>query len=355
MTDRPEETQVPATLATASRSTVSPSTASLATVTPFTASLATASPPRAVRAESWQDAVSRTFVPVTVEFLEEVPLPGEIVSHRLGSVRISRVQAGPQTMTRDSRASAADGAPSLILSLQQQGTALKEQDGRKSVVRPGEFSLTDSSRAFRNTMEEPFVFTSFHFPRADLDVPDHDLRALTATAFSGTDGSAALVAGYLSQMARTADGLDEAVGRRAAATALDLLALLVDDRAGRARPQGPRAAAYLERVKEHILRNLRDPDLSPSRIAEANFMSVRFLHKLFQQEGTTVGGWIRTQRLERCHRDLLRPMAEELGVAGIARRWGFANSSHFTRAFRAAYGMTPSDWQASARHLRRNG
>ncbi|MFF2746402.1 helix-turn-helix domain-containing protein [Kitasatospora sp. NPDC058048] len=322
----------------------------------MSASLSTASLSASDRAESWRDAVSRTFVPMTVDFLEEEPSPGEIVGDRLGCLRISRVQAGPQMATRRRHLIADGDSPTLVLSLQERGTALKEQDDRETLIRPGGFSITDTSRVFRTRMEEEFVFTSFHFARADLDVREKDLRALTATAFSGAEGSAALLTDYLSRMAHEAAELDEAVGRRAAATALDLLALFVDDRAGHARPQGSRTAASFERVKEYILRNLRDPDLSPSTIAAANFMSVRFLHKLFQQEGgTTVGGWIRTQRLERCHRDLLRPMAGELGVAGIARRWGFANSSHFTRAFRAAYGITPRDWQAGAHHMRRNG
>ncbi|MBD0688206.1 hypothetical protein BG452_00070 [Streptomyces sp. CBMA123] len=325
MADRPERNPVPATL------------------------LSTARLSAADRAESWHETVSRAFVPLAVDLLEEVPSPGTIVSHQLGSVRITRVQAGPQVVTRSRRMIAAGGAPSIVLSLQQRGTAIKEQDGRESVIRPGEFSITDTTRVYRKRIEEGFVFTSFQFPRAELDVSERDVRALTATSFSGTEGSAALVTTYLARMAREAESLDEAVGRRAAATALDLLALLVDDRSGRSQPQASRTAGSLERVKEHILRNLRDPDLSPSTIAEANLMSVRFLHKLFHLEGTTVGGWIRKQRLERCSRDLLRPVSAELGVAGIARRWGFANSSHFSRAFRAAYGMTPSDWQAGGK------
>ncbi|MGW7448253.1 AraC-like ligand-binding domain-containing protein [Kitasatospora sp. NPDC054795] len=314
-----------------------------------TASLSTAPLSAAARAEAWHEAVSHTFVPMAVDLLEKVPSPGTIVSRRLGPIRISRIQAGPQVVTRGRRMIAADDPPSLILSLQERGTAVKEQDGRETVVRPGEFSVTDSSRVFRKRIDEGFVFTSFHFPREELDVPERDLRGLTATAFSGTEGSSALVATYLAQLARQAAGLDHVVGRRAAATALDLLAMLLDERGGRTRPQNPQSAASLERVKEHILRNLRDPDLSPSAVAEANFMSVRFLHKLFQQEGVTLGTWIRTQRLERCSRDLVRPMAEELGVAGIARRWGFANSSHFSRAFREAYGVSPRDWQVGLR------
>ncbi|MGW3178498.1 helix-turn-helix domain-containing protein [Kitasatospora sp. NPDC001119] len=309
------------------------------------ASLSTARLSASDRAESWHEAVSHAFVPMAVDLLEEVPSPGAIVGHQLGPIRILRVQAGPQVVTRTRRMLADDGPPSLILSLQERGRALKEQDGRESVIRPGEFSFTDTSRVFRKKIEEGFVFTSFHFPRAELDVSERDLRALTATSFSGAEGSAALVATYLSRMAREARVLDEAVGRRAATTALDLLALLVDDRSVRSRRQAPRSTASLERVKDHILRNLHDPDLRPSTIAEATFMSVRFLHKLFHLEGTTVSSWIRAQRLERCSRDLLRPVAAELGIAGIARRWGFANSSHFSRAFRAAYGMPPRDWQ----------
>ncbi|MEU7019922.1 helix-turn-helix domain-containing protein [Streptomyces sp. NPDC046203] len=313
------------------------------------ASFSTAMLSASDRAESWRETVSHAFVPMTVNLLEEVPSPGSVVGRRLGSVWISRVQAGPQVVTRDRRLIAESDSPSLIVSLQQRGTALKEQDGRETLIRPGEFSLTDTSRVFRKKVEEEFVFTSFHFPRAELNVPERDLRALTATTFSGTEGSTALVASYLARMAHEAEALDEVVGRRAAATALDLLAMLIDDRGMRARPQSSRTGASLERVKDHILRNLRDPDLSPSTIAEANFMSVRFLHKLFQLEGATVAGWIRTQRLERCSRDLLRPMAGEVGVAGIARRWGFANSSHFSRAFRAAYGMSPREWQVGGK------
>ncbi|SOR83556.1 MULTISPECIES: helix-turn-helix domain-containing protein [Streptomyces] len=101
------------------------------------------------------------------------------------------------------------------------------------------------------------------------------------------------------------------------------------------------------RVKDHILRNLSDPGLSPSDIAAAHFMSVRYLHKLFELERVTVGEWIRTQRLERCRRDLLRSPALGYGVAAVARRWDFVSPSHFSSAFRAAYGVTPREWQTN--------
>ncbi|MFF9118137.1 helix-turn-helix domain-containing protein [Streptomyces massasporeus] len=308
--------------------------------------LSTASLPAADRGERWHHAVSRTFIPLDVRLLEDDPSPGSIVSHRLGSLQVSQVQAGPQVVTRSRRLIARDGKQFLILTLQRRGSALKEQDGRQARIGPGDFSLSDSSRLFRKKVQDAFSFTSFHFPREDLRVRDEDLRALTATTFSGREGSAAVVGTYFARLAREAGHLDALAGRQFAATALDLLALLINERSGRFAPQGPEtAAATLERVKDHILRHLADPGLAPPGIAAAHFMSVRYLHKLFQAEGVTVGEWIRTQRLERCRRDLLGSPALGHGVAAVARRWGFTSPSHFSRAFRTAYGMTPREWQ----------
>ncbi|MDX3850827.1 helix-turn-helix domain-containing protein [Streptomyces sp. AK02-01A] len=298
------------------------------------------------RAERWHEAVRSAFVPLDVTLLESEPSPGTIVSNQLGSLRISSVQAGPQIATRNRRLISQDGQESLILSLQHRGTAIKEQDRRESLIKPGEFSISDASRPLRKKLDGEFSFTSFQFPRKELHVRDEDLRALTATAFASDEGSAALLATYLARMAREAASFDDTIGRRVAATALCLVELLIEERCGRFSSVAPQpGAAMLVRVKDHIMRNLSDPDLSPSKIAKAHFVSVRYVHKLFQMEGVTLGGWIRTQRLERCRQDLLRPMAKELGVAAVARDWGFANPSHFSRAFRAAYGMTPRDWQ----------
>ncbi|MGW0964073.1 AraC family transcriptional regulator [Streptomyces gelaticus] len=33
-------------------------------------------------------------------------------------------------------------------------------------------------------------------------------------------------------------------------------------------------------------------------------------------------------------------------MAAVAQRWGFVSPSHFSRAFRATYGMSPREWQA---------
>ncbi|MFH8377398.1 hypothetical protein [Streptomyces cyaneofuscatus] len=69
-------------------------------------------------AELWHEVVSRAFVPLDVRFLPAAPSPGRIVTRQLGPVQVSRVEAGPQAVTRNRRLIARNGDDFLILSLQ---------------------------------------------------------------------------------------------------------------------------------------------------------------------------------------------------------------------------------------------
>ncbi|MFJ9964852.1 AraC-like ligand-binding domain-containing protein [Streptomyces avermitilis] len=305
--------------------------------------------PAAERAEYWHEAVSNTFIPLDVSLHEREPSAASITSHCLGSLQISVVRAGPQSVVRSRRLIARDGEEWITLTMQHRGTAVLDQDGREVLLRPGEFALSDSGRPFRKKLPEDFCFTAFHLPRAALGVLPQDLRALTATVFTGDSGCAVPVASYLTGLARGAGTFDAYVGRRLAATAADLLAVLIHERRGRMNPQALGTAGALPAtIKDYIVRNLADPGLSPEGIAAAHRVSVRYLHKLFQGEETTVSRWIRQQRLERCRRELSRPAAVPPTVASVAQRWGFVSPSHFSRVFRAAYGMSPREWQANA-------
>ncbi|MEU7094726.1 helix-turn-helix domain-containing protein, partial [Kitasatospora aureofaciens] len=86
----------------------------------------------------------------------------------------------------------------------------------------------------------------------------------------------------------------------------------------------------------------------PESIARSQHISVRYLHKLFQQDGTTVGQWVRRRRLDACRRELGRPSRRQASVSAVAHRWGFVSHSHFSRAFRDAFGVSPREWQAYA-------
>jgi AraC-like DNA-binding protein len=100
-------------------------------------------------------------------------------------------------------------------------------------------------------------------------------------------------------------------------------------------------AGLLVRVRGYIEDHLDDPGLCASSIADAHAISVRTLHLLFADTGTTVSRLIRQRRLDVCYRELSRGRRGKT-VTDVAFRWGFIDAAHFSRSFKQAFGITPS-------------
>jgi AraC-like DNA-binding protein len=71
-------------------------------------------------------------------------------------------------------------------------------------------------------------------------------------------------------------------------------------------------------MRAFIEDQLADPELTPSAVARAHHVSLRYLYKLFEGEQKSVAGLIKERRLERCRRDLLDPSLRHLPVSAIA-------------------------------------
>ncbi|GAB2818652.1 helix-turn-helix transcriptional regulator [Streptomyces daliensis] len=115
-------------------------------------------------------------------------------------------------------------------------------------------------------------------------------------------------------------------------------------------PYVPRT--LLAQIRAYIAGRLGDAELTPEVIASAHHISLRYLHKLFQQDGHTVAGWIRERRLEQCRRDLANPQLTTRPIHVIAARWGFTNAAHFSQVFRGAYGLSPRQFRQHCAAMR---
>lgn len=111
----------------------------------------------------------------------------------------------------------------------------------------------------------------------------------------------------------------------------------------------------LKAIEEWIEARLPDPSLCPAAIAAAHHISVRQLYRVFQPTGTTVARYVRTRRLENCRRELADPVHGAQPIAVIANRWGLPDAAAFSRAFRTAYGQTPTAYRARTAGIRRGG
>jgi len=76
-------------------------------------------------------------------------------------------------------------------------------------------------------------------------------------------------------------------------------------------------------------------------------ISVRTLHLRFERLGETFGRWLLDNRLDACGKALRDPHQRAAAISEIAYRWGFNDLSHFNKAFRAQFDMTPGEWRNS--------
>ncbi|GGV94333.1 hypothetical protein GCM10015535_59600 [Streptomyces gelaticus] len=189
----------------------------------------------------------------------------------------------------------------------------------------------------------------FRIPCSYLGIAQDEVRHLTGLRVSGAGGVAALVSRFLAVLIGENGLWNSMNGKRLALNAVDVIALLVAELLTPFRSDSTEnGSEMLARIRSYIEENLMDPDLSPESIARAHHISVRYLHKLFQGDGTTVSTHVRQRRLAACRLDLGRLPNRRRSVAAIAQSWGFASPSHFSRLFRQAYGESPSEWQVSA-------
>lgn len=110
------------------------------------------------------------------------------------------------------------------------------------------------------------------------------------------------------------------------------------------RAAAPAAPPAWLRAARDAIRECSDDALSLAELAAQSGRHPVHLAREFRRYfGTSVGAYRRHVRLERAEA-MLRTSAE---VTEVALACGFASHSHFCRAFKAAYGLTPSQFRTS--------
>jgi AraC-like DNA-binding protein len=283
----------------------------------------------------WRDAASRVFQPLQVRTADPSAFWARSVAFELCEITLTRTLSEASTITRTARAVAEHDPEALMLVLHLRGRYRVAQDDRTAVCDPGDMAIFDSSRPFRAESQGAIDVMTLALSKRCL--PPRGGNGLPLRV-PGDRGSAAVLRSLLTGLM---SGLvDRSISTSDDAVADSVLSLV----RGVVRPREPvalPAATPLTRIKRHIDANLGDPGLTPERIAAAHFISRRQLYTLFEAEGCGVRTWIRERRLERCRRDLRDPALRGETVLTIASRWGFTDASHFSHAFRAAYGTSP--------------
>ncbi|WP_329093679.1 MULTISPECIES: helix-turn-helix domain-containing protein [unclassified Streptosporangium] len=303
----------------------------------------------------WQEVAAQSHMPNRHRSNDHDDFRARMRIMDLGSLQVSALAYPHLEIARTAKVIRQADPEAYQINYFLAGGAAISHGGRDTVLCAGDFVVVDSSRAFHadvQALPDGWSGLVVQCPRGVLPLPEKAMRNLLGVPIDGRRGMGGVLARWLTDLNARAGEFTPADVPTLAQVTRDLLAsvfaVCVD--AEDAIPPEIHRHALKRRIDAFIEQHLGEPALTPDTIATAHGISARHLYTLFEEEGRTVAAWIRERRLEHCRRDLADPSLRSRSIHAIATRWGFINKAHFSRAFRARYDMTPSDYRHALPH-----
>jgi AraC-like DNA-binding protein len=289
---------------------------------------------------AWREATATFFEVDELAAGEQLPFHADLHSYALGSVLLGMARASGQRFRRTPATIARSGVDHIILQLYVSGGYEGVAGEMPIRVEPGDICVLDLAQTFE-TRARAFQNVTLVVPRPMFDARLLQIEDLHGLVLPGGAALALLLARHLSALFDYAPRMtsDECQAAVEGTVAL-ISACLKGELERRDADRGATAEASLFRIRRHIEARLTDPDLDTDAIAQHFGLSRASLYRLFAPIGG-VADYIRSRRLHRAFFDLAGTGSRGLRISEVARRWQLGTDAHFTRLFKAAYGITP--------------
>ncbi len=293
------------------------------------------------RFDAWQAMLNESHLSWSLEKSQPKGFFGKLEMAPVGDLKVVRCICEPCSGVRRPPEIAKDNVDYFGLLLILSGYEDVSSRGISACLEPGTFYLWDSTETTHF-----YLHTNIH--KITLFVPQNRLRnalphvdRLIGKPINWQNGLGAVTASLISNLSQHTGDLNCRQGCALAETTIDLIASCLWDKYSQAeeKPRGD----LLARIKDYIEANLEDQILDPPSLAYQFGISVRYLHLLFEEESLSVSRWVMERRLEHCRRELASSNRKN-SITEVAYRWGFYDSSHFSRSFKQRYGVSPKQY-----------
>ncbi|WP_277458154.1 MULTISPECIES: helix-turn-helix domain-containing protein [Methylococcus] len=293
----------------------------------------------------WKESISVIFDVEREVDGGSAPFAATLTTCHLGSMLLVDTSSIGQYFQRKSPLIARDGLDHCIIQVYQNGTTRGEWGKRHSTVQPGDVFLLDLTQPLDSCASD-FRNLTLMLPRdllaPHLGAPErlHDLSLARDSA------RGRLLGQHIRTLWEVATTLSSDEAHCISQGLVQLIGAYFGE--GRVEEDRPETgAALLETVRRHIADHLGDPRLTPESLAAYFRVSRSYLYSLFQPLGG-ITRHIQQQRLRRAYLELTRPSTRPRRISEIAYRVGYRNEAHFSRSFRHAFGMSPSEARSIA-------
>ena len=283
-------------------------------------------------------------LPVEGRFESREPdsFEAEVVRVELGEVVLRRTTMTAHRGMIDGR----DGDPDILrfMTVQQGSLLVAPPGGRPVRLEVGDALFTCRPRTYVYQADDPVVIVASTLPVTSLPVAVRRLEDLPV----GPLPHSPLVDAVVDLLVGLALRLDEpwAFDADFAARGLIELETAILTEVIAAPPAAPGPDRVHTAAVDYIERHLGDPGLRPPQIAAALGVSLRYLHRAFDDKEATVARYLRERRLEQVAQ-VLRASERPPSLQHLAERYGFGSQDQLARAFRRRYGTSMTEFRAA--------
>jgi len=239
----------------------------------------------------------------------------------------------------------------LLFGVARAGQSQFAGSGREAIVGVGEAVLMGGGESGHKDSHADGHFIYLQVPKRAIAGAVADLDNLICRRITAETPALRLLRHYLGILDDTDVLATRDLQRQIVSHIHDLVVLTLGatrEAADAAKTRGARAAR-LQAIRSDVIDNLAREDLTVAALAARHRLPVRYVQRLFEEQGVTFTEFLLGERLAHAYRLLTNSRFANLKISAVAIDAGFGNISYFNQSFRRRYGVSPSDMRTQGR------
>ena len=306
--------------------------------------LSTDGMPQQDTASAWCDWMALLFNGLQTDLYGDTRFEGHLCVASAGEVVLTRLDAGRHRDVRDSHRLRDSEEAYLKIVAPWSGTAQVHQNGQQASASNGSWVIYDTSQPYEVANPQHTEHLILTLPRRSIEQRGLRLEGLMGRNIGGSSGIARIALETMRSTYQELGTMSPPLAQRAGELLVDMVHLSLQELAGKATTRTQQQVLH-DRICAYVAAHLRNPDLSVQTIATALNCSKRHIHNGFTGQDMSLGAFIQHSRLQLVMRELRQPELAQHTITDIAMACGFSSSAHFSRAFKAYTGMSPSEYR----------
>lgn len=292
--------------------------------------------------ERWRDGLRPLFAVDALDATSRSSFSAKATSYQFSDVAIISGHSSAALFQRAPLTIARSGLDHISLLLYTEGGCALDVEGRSTEVQAGDVCFLDLSRPIMLRAPD-YASLTLILPREMLQPYIADLDTLHGRILRRSQPLNAMLVSHLKTLlaeAPTLNAIESSVAAKGTAALIAAFAGASDE--GRDVIIRSSATTTLLTFRQYIEKHLGDLDLGPASLCHRFGVSRATLFRAFEPMGGVMC-YILQRRLARARRLIIDAADTHHRIGSIAFQCGFSNASVFNRAFRHAFGLSPTE------------